>query len=82
MTAYLAMTEYKDCLEFMDELKNLAALIEENGEVKDDTTILSLSHNDYHRIRSALYHSNSIVCSYKDTIGKTMQNTEMPDTLV
>ena len=84
MTAYLAMIEYQDCTEFMNEVEELAKLLNNsNAEVKDDNTmILSLSRDDYHRIKMALYKSNKITCSYKDTICKMMENTDMPDTLV
>ena len=82
MTAYSAMTEYKECEKFMDELKKLNDLVADNAETKDDTVILSLSRDDFLRIRVAFTQSNNITCSYKDTIGKMMVHTEMPDTLV
>ena len=82
MTAYTAMSEYIECKKFMDELKELNELIGNNAVKKDDTVTISLSHDDFLSIRIALTKSGNIVCSYKDTICKTMACMEMPDTLV
>ena len=80
-TAYSAMVDYQDCKEFLNKLEKLKALFEDNVEEKDGIVILTLSREDYYAIKAALHKSSNIACSYKDTIGRTMANTAMPDTL-
>lgn len=80
-TAYTAMIEYQECKDFSNKLEKLINIVENNAEEKDDTVTLSLSRDDYYSIKAALNKSNVIVCSYRDTIAKTMACTRMPDTL-
>ena len=81
-TAYSAMVDYQDSKEFLNKLEKLINIVENTTEEKGGTVILSLSRDDYQCLHNALCKSRVVVCSYKDTIGKIMASTEMPDTLV
>ena len=81
-TAYTAMVDYNDSKEFLNKLEKLIDVVRDNAEEKDGTVILSLSRDDYYGIVSALGKSRVVACSYKDTIGRIMAATQMPDTLV